>query len=59
MGNLILTRREFESVELSGGIRITIVQARHNKVRIAIQAPREVQVLRDDAHKKERGDGQH
>jgi len=45
---LNLTRREGETLVLDQDIRITINEIRGNQVRIAIEAPDDVEVLREE-----------
>ena len=45
---LVLSRREYEGIVLSGQITITVVEIRGNRVRLAIEAPKEVRVLRTE-----------
>ena len=43
---LVLSRKNGESVDIGGGITVTIVEIRGDKVRLGISAPREVAVHR-------------
>ena len=43
---LVLTRREKESIVIADRITVTVIKIRGNRVRLAIEAPREIQVLR-------------
>ena len=43
---LVLTRKKEESLLVGEGVRITILKVRGNQVRIGIEAPRDVRVLR-------------
>lgn len=45
---LILTRLVDESIEIDGGVTITIVRIRGDKVRIGIDAPPHVRILRTE-----------
>jgi len=45
---LVLTRGEGQSVLIGDDIRVTIVGTRSRQVRIAIDAPPEVRVLREE-----------
>jgi carbon storage regulator len=47
---LALTRRVGEAIVISGGIRITVVSAQGNKVRLGIEAPESVRVDRQEVH---------
>ncbi len=46
IGNLLLSRRRDESIVIDGGITITIVRIERGQVRLAIQAPKNVNVHR-------------
>ena len=43
---LVFSRYKGESIDISGGITVTVVEIRGDKVRLGIQAPREVAVHR-------------
>ena len=45
---LILSRRKDEKIVIDGGIVITIVDVRGSIVRIGIEAPKEIKVLRGE-----------
>lgn len=45
---LTLYRREGESILLSGGIRVRFVERHGRGVRLAIDAPRDVRILREE-----------
>lgn len=54
---LVLSRKKSESIVIDGRISITVVEIRGDKVRLGIEAPREVPVHRSevyDAIKSER-----
>lgn len=46
---LILTRRPGETIRIGDDITVTIVRIGENQVSLGIDAPKHVQVLRDDA----------
>lgn len=46
---LIITRRPGESFFIGDNITITVLQSSAKNVSIGIDAPRDVQILRDDA----------
>ena len=43
---LILTRGEGQIITIGDNIRVTIVEVRGDKVRVGIDAPRDLQVMR-------------
>lgn len=45
---LVLTRKAGETICLGNDIRIKVVKIRGNQVRIAIEAPREVSIRREE-----------
>lgn len=45
---LVLSRKKNESIIIDGGIVITVVEVRGDKVRLGIQAPRETTVHRQE-----------
>jgi len=47
---LILQRRVGERIVLSGGIEITVTEVTKRGVRLAVQAPRGVTVVRGEVH---------
>ncbi len=49
---LVLTRRLGESVVIEGGIRVTVVAVKGNKVRLGISAPDSVRVDRQEVHER-------
>ena len=55
---LILSRRPGESVTLGDDIVVTVVSVNGNQVRLGINAPREVRVLRDEIYKAIREENQ-
>ncbi len=48
MGRLVLTRRRNESFIVDGKTTVTIIGCSHGKVRIGIDAPPDIHVIRDD-----------
>ena len=60
---LVLTRRKNESIMIRDDIEIVIVEIRGNKVRLGIDAPKEMSVHRREVYDaillgKEKADGQ-
>ena len=47
-GNLVLNRKAKQSVVIDGGIKVTVVRVRSNQVRLSINAPRHVKVMREE-----------
>jgi len=45
---LVLTRRQGESIRIGSDVRVTIVASSGGQVRIAIDAPTEVGILREE-----------
>lgn len=57
---LVLTRKKNESIRIEDDIQITVVDIRDDKVRLGIDAPRQVDVHRSevyDAIQKEKSEG--
>jgi carbon storage regulator len=55
---LILSRRPGESLTIGDEIVITVVSVNGNQVRVGINAPREVRVLREEIYKAIREENQ-
>lgn len=49
---LVLSRKRNESICIGDGITITVVEIRGEKVRLGIDAPRDVQVYRGEVQQK-------
>ncbi len=47
---LVLSRKKDESIVINDNIVITVVEIRGDKVRLGIQAPREVPIHRSEIH---------
>jgi len=47
---LVLSRQRSESLVISGGITVRIIEVRGDKVRIGIEAPRDVSIHREEIH---------
>ena len=45
---LVLSRKIGESIQIDGGIRVTVTQVRGGRVRLSIEAPAEMRVLRKE-----------
>lgn len=48
---LILTRKENEKILIDEDIEISVVEIKGNKVKIGINAPEEVEILREEVYK--------
>ena len=54
---LVLTRRVGEVLIIGDNIKITLLDIKSNQVKIGIDAPTEINVVREEvAHRKPRGD---
>ena len=53
---LVLSRREGESIVLDGEITVTVLELHGNFVRLGVDAPDNVKILRDELVGKERID---
>ncbi len=49
---LVLSRKKSETIKLGDSIEITVVRVNGDKVRLGIQAPSDVSVLRQELTKK-------
>ena len=49
---LVLSRKKGESIVISDSIVVTVVDLRNGKVRLGIEAPKEVPVHRKELHDK-------
>ena len=47
---LVLTRKSRQSIMIGDDIEVTVLSSTHDKVRIGIQAPREVPVFRKEVY---------
>ena len=52
---LILTRRQGESVMIGEGVVVTVLEVRGNQVRLGIEAPKDVQVHREEIYERIHG----
>lgn len=51
---LVLSRRESERIRLGDSIVVTVVQVAGDRVRLGIEAPPEIRVLRDELEPRAR-----
>jgi carbon storage regulator len=49
---LVLTRKKFQSLTIGDNIKITITKIKGGQARIAIDAPKEIKVLRCELNKE-------
>ncbi len=49
---LVLSRRESERIVIDGRITVTVVAVHGNRVRVGIEAPKEVAVLRGELSRR-------
>jgi carbon storage regulator len=49
---LVLTRKAREAIVIDGGIRITILSVKGDRVRVGIEAPADVRVDRDEVRRR-------
>jgi len=54
---LVLSRKKNESIVIDGNIEVTVVEIRGDKVRLGVDAPREVSVDRREVHEAILRDG--
>ncbi len=45
---LVLSRKIGESIQIAGGIRVTVTEVRGGRVRLSIEAPNSMRVLRKE-----------
>jgi carbon storage regulator len=48
---LVITRRVDEKIFIGDDITITVCRVKSNEVRIGIEAPMDVKIVRDESHK--------
>ena len=49
---LVLSRRQGEAIVIDGGIRVSVAAISRRQVRLAIEAPRQVQVDREELRER-------
>lgn len=54
---LVLSRKKNESIIINDDITVTIVEIRGDKVRLGVEAPKEVPVHRNEVHEAIRRNG--
>jgi carbon storage regulator len=45
---LVLSRHQFESIVIDGQIKITVVEIKGDKIRLGIEAPRDMPIWREE-----------
>lgn len=45
---LVLSRKQMESLLIGQGVRVTVLKVDRNQVRLGIEAPRDVSILRSE-----------
>ncbi|WP_339674214.1 carbon storage regulator CsrA [Dasania marina] len=58
-GKLILTRKCGESIKIGNNVTVTVISAKGNQIRIGIDAPREVEVHREEIYERIHSDRGH
>ena len=52
---LVLTRRLGESITIGDNIKIIVVEIDGNQVKLGIEAPREIEIYREELYEKVKG----
>lgn len=55
---LVLSRKPNESIKIGDNITITVVDVQGGKIKLGIEAPRDVPVIRSELENKSKGDNQ-
>lgn len=53
---LVLSRKPGESIVLANSIRVTVIEVSGGVVRIGIEAPREISIVREELHREVEGE---
>lgn len=48
LGNLVLSRKKNESIEIGDSITVSVVEIRGDKVRLGVKAPKHIKVHRQE-----------
>jgi len=52
---LVLTRRVGQAVQIGSDVRISVVEIRNGQVRLAIDAPQSIRIIRSEVETQENG----
>lgn len=52
---LVLTRRLGEAITIGDDIKIIIVEVDNNQVKLGVEAPREIEIYREELYEKVKG----
>ena len=52
---LVLTRRLGESITIGDNVKIIVVEIDRNQVKVGIEAPREIEIYREELYEKVKG----
>ena len=52
---LVLTRRKGESITIGDDVKIIIVEIDGNQIKLGIEAPREIEIYREELYEKIKG----
>jgi carbon storage regulator len=52
---LVLTRKVNEAIVIAGKVRVVVAEVRGEKVRLGVEAPRDVRVDREEIHVRKNG----
>ena len=47
---LVLSRKNGECLVIDGGITVQVIEVKGNRVRLGIEAPKEISILRSELH---------
>ncbi len=53
---IVLTRKPGESIIINDNIEVHVSKVKGNQVRIAVKAPRDIKIWREEIYKKIKGD---
>ena len=51
---LVLTRMQGERIQIGRNIRLTVLEMKRNTVRLGIEAPSDIEIIREDLVEKKR-----